>query len=165
MKRFVAMLMLVATVLTLAACGNSSDGKNGGSDGAASVTVDIKAVKDKIIADLEIVDPLDIPTDRACTMNYIDPVDVKDSACAFTMGGAFPDEILIFEATDADAAARIAEKLEAKLQNTITQATNYDADSLALLEACKVEVAGNYVHLFISAKSAQMREIFNAAKK
>lgn len=165
MKRFLAIVMLLATLCAFTACKSDSGKNKDGNNKETAVTVDIKAVKDKIITDLEIVEPLEIPAERACGMYYLDAKDVKDSACVVTMGGAFPDEIIIFEATDAEAAARIAEKLEAKLQDTINQATNYDADSLALLKECKVETAGNYVHLFISAKSAQMREIFNAAKK
>lgn len=158
MKRIFAGILAVLALLSLAACG--TEAQSGG-----NVSVDIAQVKQKIITDLQIADPLDLPTERLADLYYIETADVKDSACFITMGGAFPDEIVLVEAVDENAAKRIAEKLEARLADVTNQAQNYDADSLALLKACKVETAGNYVHLFISAKSAQMREIFNAAKK
>lgn len=152
MKRMTAAVLLL--VLMLTACG-----------GSAAVTVDLASVKQTMITDLQIVDPLDIPAERLEDLYNISAESVKTSACFITMGGAFPDEIVMVEAVDAKAAQEIAQKLEARLADVTNQAQNYDADSFALLKACKVETAGNYVHLFISAQSAQMREIFNAAKK
>lgn len=152
MKRMIAAVLLL--VLMLTACG-----------GSAGVTVDLASVKQTMITDLQIVDPLDIPAERLEDLYNISVESVKTSACFITMGGAFPDEIVMVEAVDAKAAQEIAQKLEARLADVTNQAQNYDADSFALLKACKVETVGNYVHLFISAQSAQMREIFNAAKK
>lgn len=162
MKRLIVMMLMLATLCTLAACGNNSVDPT---KDTTPVTVDIAAVKAQILNDVEIVDPLDLTTERACVQYYLDASDVKNSACMVAMGGAFPEEILMFEATDAEAAARIAEKLQAKLQDLLNQSANYDADTNALLKECKVETVGNYVTLFIHAKHAQMREIFNAAKK
>ena len=152
MKRVIAAVLLL--VLMLSACG-----------GSASVTVDLASVKQTMISDLQIVDPLDVPAERLVDLYNMPVESIKTSACFITMGGAFPDEIVMVEAVDAKAAQEIAQKLEARLADVTNQAQNYDADSFALLKACKVETAGNYVHLFISAKSAQMREIFDAAKK
>lgn len=152
MKRMIAAVLLL--VLMLSACGSTTN-----------VTVDLAAVKQTMINDLQIVDPLDIPAERLADLYNIPAESIKSSACFITMGGAFPDEIVMVEAVDAKAAQEIAQKLEARLADVTNQAQNYDAESFALLKACKVESAGNYVHLFISAKSAQMREIFDAAKK
>lgn len=160
MKRIIAALLLVLSVCTLVACGNNADGNKN-----TAVTVDIAAVKAQILKDVAIVEPMELTTERACVQYYLDANDVKDSACLIAMGGAFPEEILMFEAKDSDAAKRIAEKLQTKLQDLLNQSANYDADTNALLKECKVETVGNYVTLFIHAKHAQMREIFNAAKK
>lgn len=154
MKKLTALLLVIATLCVLAACGGSTE----------DVTVDLAAVKTQIISSLEISDPLDIPADRLYDLYTIDPETVKDSACFITMGGAFPDEIVMVQAVDAAAAKQIAQKLQNRLADVTNQAQNYDAESFALLEKCKVETAGTYVHLFISAKSAQMRTIFDNAK-
>ncbi len=152
MKRIFAMLVVIGIVFSFAACGS-----------APTKSVDLQQVKTAIINDLAISEPLDLPTERLGDLYTIAPADVKDSACFITMGGAFPDEIIMVEAVDTAAAKRIGEKLEARLADVTNQAQGYDAESFALLKQCKVSVSGVYVHLFISAKSQQMREIFNAA--
>lgn len=154
MKRIIALLLVIAALCALAACGGS----------AKDVTVDLTAVKSQIISTLAISDPLDIPVDRLYDLYTIDPATVKDSACFITMGGAFPDEIVMVQAVDEAAAKQIAQKLQNRLADVTNQAQNYDAESFALLEKCKVETAGTYVHLFISAKSTEMRTIFDNAK-
>ena len=45
------------------------------------------------------------------------------------------------------------------------QAQNYDAQSYALFEKCKVGTAGTYVTLFCSPKAEQLQSIFDAAAK
>ncbi len=155
MKRLIALLLVLASLCALSACGGNAE----------EVTVDLDAVKAQIISSLEISDPLDITTGRLYDLYAIDPETVKASACFITMGGAFPDEIVMVQAVDAATAKQIAEKLQARLLDVTNQAHNYDAESFALLEKCKVETVGTYVHLFISAKSAEMRAIFDSASK
>ncbi len=162
MKRLIACLLLAVSLFGLVACSNKpadvqKEEKN--------VTVDIAAVKEQILQDVEIVEPMDLTTERACVAYYLDANDVKNSACMIAMGSVFPEEMLMFEATSEEAAKRIAEKLEVKLQDLLNQSANYDADTNAILKECKVVIVGNYVNLFIHAESAQMREIFNAAIK
>jgi len=153
MKRVLSILLVLMLVLSLAACGGNS------------VQVDIVAVKDTIIKDLKISDPLDLPAERLQDLYGITPESVKSAACFITMGGAFPDEIVMVEAVDTAAAKEITEKLEARLADVKNQAQNYDADSFALLEKCKVSTTGVYVTLFISALSSEMQSIFDAATK
>lgn len=163
MKRLIAFVMLLVCMFTLVACSDNSNNSNNGSE--KSVTVNIQDVKKQILEKIDIVDPMDMTTERACVQYYLDAADVKDTACVIAMGGAFPEEIIMIEAVDADAAERVAEKLSAKLKDLLNQSANYDADTNALLQECSVVVDGNYVTLFIHAEHAQMREIFNAAKK
>lgn len=153
MKRFLTVLLVLALSLSMAACGGSN------------VSVDITQVKNTILTDLEVVDPLDLPTERLQDLYGIAPEKVKTSACFITMGGAFPDEIVMVEAVDAAAAKEIADKLDARLADVKNQAQNYDADSYALLEKCEVRTTGVYVTLFISALSSEMQNIFDSAAK
>lgn len=162
MKRLLAILLSFAIMCSYAACAEQPSGDD---PSVSAVTVDLNAVKDKIVTDLALVDPLEIPAENAYALYTLDPDDVEEIVCLCTLEGAFPDEIIMIKAKNGDAVNRIEDQLEAHLANKINQATNYDADSLALLKECKVEIVGNYVHLFISAKSAQMCEIFEAAKK
>ena len=79
------------------------------------------------------------------------------------MGGTFPDEVLMIEAPDSDAAKRVEEKLQSRLSQVMTQSKNYDAENYALLQKCAVKKSGNYVTLFISAKYAELQALFDAA--
>lgn len=150
MKKIICLLL--ALMLVLAGCGQ------------APVTKDISAIKDTIVSQLEIENALDLPAQRLLDLYGIEATQIKTSACFITMGGAFPDEIVMVEATDAAAAKAVAQKLEARLADVKNQAQNYDAESYALLEKCKVTTLGTYVTLFISAKSEAMQSIFDNAK-
>lgn len=149
MKKIICLLLTL--MLVLSGCGQET------------VTKDITAIKDTIISQLEITEALDLPAERLLDLYGIEASQIKISACFITMGGAFPDEIVMVEAVDAAAAKTVAEKLEARLADVKNQAQNYDAESYALLEKCKVSTNGLYVTLFISAKSADMQSIFDKA--
>ena len=149
MKKIICLLL--SLMLVLSGCG------------AEPVTKDITAIKDTILSQLQITDAMDLPAERLLDLYGIETAQIKTSACFITMGGAFPDEIVMVEATDAAAAKAVAEKLNARLADVKNQAQNYDAESYALLEKCKVTTTGLYVTLFISAKSEAMQSIFDKA--
>lgn len=149
MKKVLCMLMALVLLASLTACG------------AEPVTKDITAIKDQIITDLAIEGAMDIPGDRLLDLYGIDAASVKTSACFITMGGAFPDEIVMVEAVDTAAAKEITQKLETRLADVTNQAQNYDAESFALFQKCKVQSSGVYVALFISAKATEMQKLFD----
>ena len=154
MKRVFALMLSLLLILSLAACG-----------GSAGVTVNLEQVKGQMLEAIKESDPLELPAERLTELYGIEQEDLKSAACIITLGGAFPDEIIMTEAVDAAAAKRIAEKLEARLADVTNQAQNYDAESYALLEKCKVQTVGTYVTLFISAENEQLQQIFDAAKQ
>lgn len=149
MKKIVCLLL--ALMLMLSGCGQEA------------VTKDLTAIKDSILSQLEIADAMNLPAERLLDLYGIEAAQIKTSACFITMGGAFPDEIVMVEAVDAAAAKEVTQKLEARLADVKNQAQNYDAESYALLEKCKVTTTGTYVTLFISAKSEAMQSIFDNA--
>ena len=153
MKRNIAFFLVMALILIFAACGGQAK------------TYDLAAVSQTMLDALQDKEPLTLEPDAVTDMYALDPADVKSSACIVTMGGAFPDEIIMVEAVSADAAKRVAKKLEARLADVTNQAQNYDAESLALFRKCKVETMGNYVNLFMSPDSENLRQIFTAAAK
>lgn len=125
--------------------------------------VDLSAVCAQLKRDLPIQDPLDIPTERLADLYGIQAQDVRTAACFVTMGGAFPDEVVMVEAADSAAAARISQQLQTHLAEITVQAQNYDAQSYAQFQKCQVRTVGNYVTLFCSAQAEQMQEIFDKA--
>ena len=147
MKKII--IAILALSLLLAACG------------AEPVTKDIAAIKEQIVTELAVEGAMDIPTERLLDLYGIEAKAVKSSACFVTIGGAFPDEIIMVEAVDSAAAKEIAQKLESRLADVSNQAQNYDAESYAQFQKCKVQTEGVYVALFISAQAEQMQKLFN----
>lgn len=153
MKRILAFLCLAAMLAGLfTACG------------AKETTIDIAKAKEQIVSDLQIENPADMEPDDLLSYYGIAAEDVEQSACFLTMAGAFPDEVIMIQAVDTDAAARVQEKLEARLETVKATSKNYDAESYQVAQTCKVQVDGRYVALFVSANHEKMEEIYDSYK-
>ena len=155
MKKIAALILALITVFTLAACSGSSEAKD----------IDIAAVKDKIVTDLAIDGAMDVDSSRLLDLYGIEAADIEQSACFITMDGVFPDEIIMIKATSADAAKRVADKLNNRIEEVKVQSESYDPENAALAKECKVIENGNYVAMFLSAKHADMEKIFEDAAK
>ena len=163
MTKWIAVMLAMICLLSLCACGETEATKEGEKE--AEINIDLGALKDQMISDLEITDSVEVATDMLLDLYGIEADDVASSACFMTMDGVFPDEVIMIEAKDADAAKRVAEKLDARLESVKKQSESYDADNYALAQKCSVETKGVYVTLFLSPKYAEMTELFNEAAK
>ena len=150
MKRLVCAVLLIVMMLSLVACGSG-----------APREIDIKSVKEQIISELSIEGALDLASDRLLALYGIEEAEVLESACFVTMGGVFPDEIVMIKAVDEDAADRIESKLNTRLDEIKVQSQSYDPENYAIAQQCKVLREGTVVALFMSAKYADMEAIFN----
>lgn len=190
MKRFAslaALLMTLVLALSLAACGdkNTADDSNQTTDQPATTqpaddgnaaqtngdaasdttgSVDLAALRDQIIADCGYTDTLPVETAGLEAAYGITADQVKSSASFnATVGTAFPDEIVMVEATDAAAAQDVASKLTNRLSAIADQAASYDPDSEALAKKCEVVTSGNYVGMFFSSHYDEMVSAFQNA--
>lgn len=183
MKRFAtlgAVLMTLVLVLSLAACGGEETTETTDNDTTTQTetqepagtetdtqttgAVDLAALRDKMIADYQLTDVLEVETAALETAYGISPDLVKSSASFnASSGAAFPQEIVMVEAVDETAAADVAAKLENRLSSIADQAASYDPDSLALAEKCKVVTDGVYVGMFFSSNYDGMVADFQAA--
>ena len=150
MKRLVCAVLLIVMMLSLVACGSG-----------APREIDIKSVKEQIVSELSIEGALDLASDRLLALYGIEETDILESACFVTMGGVFPDEIVMIKAVDEDAADRIEAKLNTRLDEIKVQSQSYDPENYAIAQECKVLREGTVVALFMSAKYADMEAIFN----
>ncbi|MBQ2943335.1 MAG: DUF4358 domain-containing protein [Ruminococcus sp.] len=153
MKRIFSIVLAALCLLSLAACTDS-----------ATKDIDIAAVKEQIITDLAIEGAMDVESDRLLNLYGIAAEDVAESACFVTIEGVFPDEIVMVKATDADAAKRVAESLNTRLDEVKVQSQSYDPENYAIAQECQVLTEGNVVALFLSPKHAEMEEIFSSAE-
>jgi len=149
MKKFLAALFCMLLVLSMAGCAS------------APKNVELAKVRDQILMDCTIAEPIMLTNDHLLNLYGIASEDVKQSACCMTMNGIFPDEVLMIEAVDSAAADRIAQKLEGRLTEVKNQSANYDPENYAIAQQCAVNKNGNYLALFISAKHPKMTEIYN----
>ena len=180
MKRFAtlaAVLMTLVLVLSLAACGGEettdtpdtdttaqTETQEPADNGETTGTVDLAALREKMIADYQLTDVLEVETAALETAYGISADLVKNSASFnAASGAAFPQEIVMVEAVDETAAADVATKLENRLSSIAEQAASYDPDSLALAEKCKVVTDGVYVGMFFSSNYDGMVADFQAA--
>lgn len=134
-----------------------------GQEPAATSGVSLSGVRDKILSDLGISDYMEISMDRLLDLYGIQSADVAQSASFATMSGAFPGEVIIVEAVDADAASRIAAKLRTRLDEVLNQYKTYDADTYALAESCTVDTDGRVVSMLLSPDRARMRQILTGS--
>jgi len=77
--------------------------------------------------------------------------DVKDFAAEVAKNSATEiDEVILIKATDTDAAKRIAEKLEIRLQSQKDLCASYSPELLAIAEKCSVRTQDVLVSLIIT---------------
>ena len=151
MKKFVLLILALALLCVLCACGTAAEPEP-------------TAVTDEIIATLAIESPLTIPQERLPALYGIEAADIAAYSCFTTLdGGVFPDEVVIVKATDSAAAGRVEECLNARLASLLAQTQNYDPESLAIAQQCRVQKNGNYIALFISPQHEAMEQIYAAA--
>lgn len=161
MKKILSLFLVLTVIFAFASCEQKPDSPSSSENPSQKeITVDITAVKDRIIAEAELADPLEIKAEALCELYSIDEADVSEAVCVTTMNGTFPDEIIIIKAVSEDAKKRISDILTAHLEDVKVQSQNYDAENYALAQQCKIIEEGNYLALFISAKHAQMEQIF-----
>lgn len=156
MKKIICAVLALVCMLSLFACGAGENNK-------PERDIDIKAVKEQIISQLNIEGAMDLASERLLALYGIEAADIASSACYVTMDGVFPDEIVMIEAVDADAAKRVEEKLQTRLEEIKVQSQSYDPENYAVAQECKVLKEGNVVALFMSPKHAEMEEIFTSS--
>ena len=152
MKKIAAWL-LAACVLLLAGCGG------------AAKSADLSAVKDSLAAQFKLDEMMALSQDDLLDMYGIKPDDVKQYAALIARSSTSADEILLFEARDADAASRLKAQLDKRYQAKLNEAKDYLPDEYAKIAACKVAQSGNYVSLIVSPDAEAMTKLYQAAFK
>ena len=152
MKKIAAWL-LAACVLLLAGCGG------------AAKSADLSAVKDSLAAQFKLDEMMALSQDDLLDMYGIKPDDVKQYAALIARSSTSADEILLFEARDADAASRLKAQLDKRYQAKLNEAKDYLPDEYAKIAACQVAQNGNYVSLIVSPDAEAMTKLYQAAFK
>ena len=127
--------------------------------------VSLSDVEQSVLTAAGVSGQMELTKDKLTELYGISQADISQAAGFITVNGAFPEEAVMIQAKNKDAKSRIAAALQTRLDDVKSQSANYDADSFALVQKCKVIISGDYVALFIASAHAQMESAFEAAVK
>lgn len=163
MKKSICLLLSLLFVLSMAAC--SGGETNNPYYSKDTGLVDLAALKGDMLKNFHISDPLDFDRNALLNQYGIQPEDVADLACFITLDGVFPQEIIMVRAGDAEAASRVKEHLQTRLEEFRVQSKDYDAENYAIAQKCSVLTNGVYVALFLTPDYDGLSKMFQAAMK
>ncbi len=149
-RKITAIIMAALMLFSFASCTKAPENK----------TVDLNSIKTELLEKTGVTEPIEINREQFYSLYGIEADKVKASASYLVSTEIFPDEIMLVEAADEDAAKVVAEKLELHLEDLKSQATGYDAKGLAVAEATEIHINGRYVAMFFSQKREMMEEIY-----
>ena len=171
MKKTISLcLVLICIIVMLCGCGTNEIQQQTQEPADVSSNditgpVDLTVLRESVIDQLEISDPLTLESSVLVDLYGIGEDLIAQSGCFVTMSGTFPDEVLLIEAIDPTAATVIAEKLQGRLDEVLVQSKTYDAENYAAAQNCKVTQCGSYVTLILSPKQAEIAEICQVIMK
>jgi len=125
------------------------------------ISVELDKVKEDILNTIEASDYIDINGDAANLLYDIELKDMKQCSGFSVANGTFPHEVVMIEAANDEAAKRIEEALDTKINSFAQQSKNYDPDNYALAKKCKLEKNGIYFGLFLSPEYEEIKTVYN----
>ena len=143
---------LLLALLTACSGGAPSQGKE----------VDLKAVMTSLGMDEGM---MELDENDLMDLYGIEASDVKQFAAKIPTESLLADEIVLIEAVDAQAAARIKKKLDSRYQSKLNENKDYLPEEYDKVSKCKVVAGGNFVALIIAANGEDLMKIYEAALK
>lgn len=128
--------------------------------GCGAKEVKLSEVMDKINSDFSLSLQKLESADELNTYYSIDTADVKQFAAEIDPNNNAPVEIVMIEAVDADAAARVESALTTRYNAIYSQYSSYTPEQLDMVKACKVTKDGNFVSMIVADKGAEMLDVF-----
>lgn len=151
MKRIIA--LVIAAVMAVSVFAGCGGGKNLG-----DVLTSINSTYNLSLKTLESKDDLK-------KYYSINPDSVKQFAAEIDSNNNAPVEIIMVEATDADAANEIEKALAARYNSIVSQYASYTPEKLDMVKDCKVTKDGNYVSLIVADNAAEILQKYQDSIK
>lgn len=153
MKKILSIVLLIVLALTLTACGGKKE---------TAANVDLASVMSKFTVTGEM---MALETADLASFYSIAAEDVKQCAATISTTGIDCEEIVLIEAVNADAAARVKSALDARYQAKLNETENYLPDEYAIIKTCSVASNGNYVSMIVAENAADLVKIYNESFK
>lgn len=152
MKKMISLLLALALMLTLAACGGKAE---------EPVSIDVKALYESYG---QYMPDMFFP-DEDTMMNFLgisveDCVQYQVAICA---EGMRADEVWLMEAKDAAALENLKQLAETRVQAKLDETVSYAPDQYVVVEKAVVLTNGNYLALLISPDVDALKADFEAA--
>jgi hypothetical protein len=152
MKKVISLILAMALVLSLAACGGKQE---------EAVSLDIDALFESYTQYL----PDMFYPDEATMLNFLG-INAEDCAkykVAICAEGMRSDEIWLIEAKDEGALENLRQLAETRIQSKLDETVSYAPDQYVVVEKAQLLTNGLYLALFISPDVDAMKSGFEAA--
>lgn len=161
MKKIIA-ICAAALCLTLTGCGESAStsDSNSASNSASSAGSESASNKTAAFKDAVTLPAMvNVTSDTLEDRYNIKPEDVTDFSAYICGSGAMPDEFGIFCAVDKDAANRVSQALNKRIENQRSTYQDYTPNEMYKFDDCFVEVDGTVVVYAISEDNSKAKEM------
>lgn len=161
MKKIKFMTAALMACVMLSGCGgnNSSDGSDSNSTASAPEIKTIAERTEALLNDVEFPEMVEVLDSNLSAFYGIDAADVTEFSAYLNGAGAYPDQFGIFVATDADAAARIEERLNEYIEKQKSVFADYTPAEMYKFDDCFVSVNGNNVSFAVCADNQTAKDI------
>ena len=156
-KVFLAVISAMIIALCMCSCGNSGSGTASTAAKEINLSEVISTINSGSPNKMELIESVD----DLNKYYSIRKEDVKSFGAEIDKSGI--DEVVIVEAVDADAAARIQAKLQQRYNSKKQQGASYSPEDLQIIKNCSVKTNGNIVSMIISSNAGAMEEVLNSA--
>ncbi|MGN0588459.1 MAG: DUF4358 domain-containing protein [Ruminiclostridium sp.] len=165
MKRFIAGLIIAASVLSVASCGGNTAAETKKQETEATeaaVKKEFKAseVTAAILDEIAIASAFEKSVDSFNDFfTDLDTESLTDSSYYICASGAFPDEIAVFKFKDAEAAKAAEPTVKERLESQKATYETYTPDEFYKLEGAVLEVKDEYLYYLVTSDNDRAKEI------
>ena len=156
MKKIASLLMALALVFTMAACGDSKDGDK-------DFTLDQKKLAEELLSEISFEDELS-EVDAAMLYTGLDASAVAESLTYSGTGGT-PEEIAVFKAASADKVDGLKKMIESRNEELQISYAGYGPEQVPKLKDAVLETKGLYVVYCVGPDASAAKEIINSYLK
>ena len=152
MKRILSLMLAMAMVLSLAACGGKAE---------EPVSIDVNALYESYSTHL----PEMFYPDEATMLDFlgVDAANCVQYKVAICAEGMRADEIWLIEARDDAALEELRQMAENRIQAKLDETVTYVPDQYVIVEKAQLLVNGRYLALLISPEVETLKAGFEAA--
>ena len=159
MKKFLAMLLVAVTAVSVAACGGAGTEQSG--DEGNKKEFNAEELAQTLVSDITYTGEMEqIPADEIEW--YVD-MEEGVTGIMYMVSGVSSEEVAVFTAPDEAAAKAMVENVKELLADQEDQNAAYDAKVSSRIENAVLEQKGTYVILCVSDDSANAKELIKEA--